>query len=159
MIVGDLIPPRTPEAQEAAEFSSWVWTLWEQYPGARVQTPHVGWGHVSWMMARLLTLTKQKQHQLSHKLSACLCKTAFLKKLLFRRNWEMGSDKLTCEKHDFSQHIRTLSLAFSQWTVLRNESKGTIPLWTWYAFGREIYANYIVNYAKVLNFNEKCLNY
>ena len=40
-------------------------------------------GHARWMMAHMLTLTKQKQLQLSHVLSACLCKTAFLEKLLF----------------------------------------------------------------------------
>jgi hypothetical protein len=43
-------------------------------------------GHTGWMMARMLTLTKQKQRQWSHKLSACLGKTAFLKKLLFQRS-------------------------------------------------------------------------
>ena len=37
--LGNLIPPRTPKAQVAAELSPRAWTLQEQYPGARPQTP------------------------------------------------------------------------------------------------------------------------
>ena len=35
-----LIPPRTPEAQIAAELSLLACTLRERYPGARAQAPH-----------------------------------------------------------------------------------------------------------------------
>ncbi len=52
------------------------------------------------------------------------------------RSWETfvptklrnGKQEITCKKHDFSQCLQALSLACPQWTVLRNESKQTIPL-------------------------------
>jgi hypothetical protein len=41
-----LIPPRTPEAQVAAELSVRACTLQERYPGARVQAPRQKDAHI-----------------------------------------------------------------------------------------------------------------
>jgi hypothetical protein len=41
-----LIPPRTPEAQVAAELSIRARTLRERYPGARAQAPHQKDAHI-----------------------------------------------------------------------------------------------------------------
>jgi hypothetical protein len=83
--------PKDLKEQVATELGPWVRILQEQYPGACAQAMCqkeaqviVGQGHVSWMMACLLTLIKQKQHQLSHGLLACLHKTAFLEELSFQ---------------------------------------------------------------------------
>jgi hypothetical protein len=88
------IPPRTPEAQVAAELSLRACTLREQYPGARAQAPRQKDAHTKhWPRPRqmddgaLADANKAEAAPIeSLILLACLGKTAFLEKLLFRQS-------------------------------------------------------------------------
>jgi hypothetical protein len=89
-----LIPPRTPKARVAGELSVRAHTLQEQYPGARTQAPCQRDAHTErrsrprWMDDGALADTNKAEAVLIESLTllAWLGKTAFLKKLSFRRS-------------------------------------------------------------------------